>query len=45
MIKIMRYGEVANEEIFARSTPTVDVAGIVSGITWDSVLAQRRFDW
>ena len=35
MIKIMRYGEVANEDIFARSVPQVDVAGIVSGIISD----------
>ena len=32
MIKIYKYGEVANDEIFARVTPTVDVAGIVSDI-------------
>ncbi len=32
MIKIMKYGEVANEDIFARSVPEVDVAGIVSDI-------------
>ena len=35
MIRIMKYGEVANEEIFARSVPEVDVAGIVSGIIAD----------
>ncbi len=35
MIKIMKYGEVANEEIFARSVPEVDVAGIVSNIIND----------
>ncbi len=32
MIKIMRSGEVAPDEIFARVTPTVDVAAIVSEI-------------
>ncbi len=32
MIKIYRYGEVSNEEIFARVTPTVDVTGIVKDI-------------
>ena len=32
MIKIMKYGEVDNSDIFARSVPEVDVAGIVSGI-------------
>ncbi|MBR6221679.1 MAG: histidinol dehydrogenase [Clostridia bacterium] len=35
MIKIMKYGEVANADIFARSVPQVDVAGIVSGIIDD----------
>ena len=32
MIQILKYGEVANEEIFARVVPTVDVAGIVADI-------------
>ena len=32
MIKIYKYGEVSNEEIFARSTPKMDVAQIVSDI-------------
>ena len=32
MIKIMKYGDVAEKDIFARSAPTVDVAGIVSDI-------------
>ena len=32
MIRIMKYGEVDNSDIFARSVPEVDVAGIVSGI-------------
>jgi len=32
MINILKYGEVANEEIFARVVPTVDVAGIVADI-------------
>ena len=35
MIRIMKYGEVANDEIFARSVPEVDVAGIVSDIIAD----------
>ena len=32
MIKILKYGEVKNEEIFARTEPKVDVEGIVSEI-------------
>ena len=32
MIKIYSYGEVSNDEIFARGTATTDVSGIVSGI-------------
>ena len=32
MINILKYGEVAKEEIFARVVPTVDVAGIVADI-------------
>ena len=32
MIKIMRYNEVPMDEVFARSVPEVDVAGIVSDI-------------
>ena len=32
MIRIMKYGEVKNSEIFARVSPKADVAGIVSGI-------------
>ena len=32
MIRILKYGEVADADIFARSVPEVDVAGIVSGI-------------
>ena len=32
MIKILKYGEVATEDIFARVVPTVDVAGIVADI-------------
>ena len=32
MIKILKCGEVANDEIFARVVPTVDVAGIVEDI-------------
>ena len=32
MIKIMKYGEVPNSEIFARSVPKTDVAGTVAEI-------------
>ena len=32
MIKILKYGEVANSEIFARVEPTVNVEGIVADI-------------
>ena len=32
MIKIYKYGEVSDSEIFARVTPKVDVASIVSDI-------------
>ncbi len=32
MIKILKYGEVANSDIFARVTPTVDVEAIVTDI-------------
>ena len=32
MIRIMKYGEVKNGEIFARSTPAVNVEAIVSEI-------------
>ena len=35
MIRIMKYGEVANSEIFARVVPEVDVAAIVSDIIAD----------
>ncbi len=35
MIKIMKYGQVPNSEIFSRVTPTVDVAGIVADILYD----------
>ena len=35
MIKIMQYAQVPNSEIFARVTPTVDVAGIVADILYD----------
>ena len=35
MLQILKYGEVSNEEIFARAVPEVDVAGIVSGILSD----------
>ena len=32
MIKIMKYGEVSSEDIFARTEPTFDVADIVTDI-------------
>ena len=32
MIKILKYGEVSNDEIFARMTPKTDVSGTVSDI-------------
>ena len=32
MIKILRYGDVTNEDIFARSVPSVNVEGIVAEI-------------
>ena len=35
MIKIMKYGQVPNSEIFARVTPVVDVASIVADILSD----------
>ena len=35
MIRILRYGEVANEDIFARAVPTVNVEAIVTGIIQD----------
>ena len=35
MIKIMKYGEVANEDIFAREEPTTNVSQIVSDIIAD----------
>ena len=35
MIKIMKYGQVPNSEIFARVTPAVDVASIVADILYD----------
>ena len=41
MIRIMKYGEVANEDIFARSVPEVDVTGIVADIIAD---VRRRGD-
>ncbi len=35
MIRILKTGEVSNEEIFSRAVPAVDVAGVVSGIIDD----------
>lgn len=52
MIRIFKYGEVANEDIFARTEPTVNVADIVSDIianvrkNGDAALLEytRKFD-
>ena len=52
MIKIMKYGEISNDEIFARAVPTANVSGIVADIIADvrkngdaAVLAyNRKFD-
>ncbi len=41
MIKIYKYGEVPNSEVFARAVPTVDVEAIVAGILAD---VKRRKD-
>ncbi|MBQ9890666.1 MAG: histidinol dehydrogenase [Firmicutes bacterium] len=35
MIRILKTGEVSNEEIFSRAVPAVDVAGVVAGIIDD----------
>ena len=35
MIKIMKYGQVPNSEVFARVTPAVDVTAIVADILAD----------
>ena len=35
MIRILKYGEVSPDEVFARSVPEVDVAGIVADIIAD----------
>ena len=35
MIRILRYGEVKNSEIFARVVPAVDVAAVVADIIAD----------
>ncbi len=35
MIKILKYGEVAPDEVFARVEPTVNVTDIVTGIIAD----------
>ena len=35
MIRIYQYGEVPNQEIFARTEPTVNVTEIVTGILQD----------
>ena len=32
MIKIFRYGEISNEDIFARKSPMADVESTVAGI-------------
>ena len=52
MIKIMKYGEISNDEIFARAVPTANVSDIVADIIADvrkngdaAVLAyNRKFD-
>ena len=41
MIRIFKYGEVPNQEIFARTEPTANVSGIVSEIIQD---VRRRGD-
>ena len=35
MIKILKYGEVANSEIFARVMPKINVEDIVADIIYD----------
>ena len=35
MIRILKYGEVANQDIFARAVPTVNVEETVAGILAD----------
>ena len=35
MIRILRYGEVSNQEVFSRAQPKMDVTGIVSQIIAD----------
>ena len=35
MIKILKYGEVENKDIFARVVPQIDVSGIVADIIYD----------
>lgn len=42
MIKIMRYGEVPNSEIFARPDESIDVSGTVSDILQDVKKKGRR---
>ena len=52
MIKIMKYGQISNDEIFARAVPTANVSDIVADIIADvrkngdaAVLAyNRKFD-
>ena len=41
MIRIFKYGEVSNREIFARTEPTANVSEIVTGILQD---VHRRGD-
>ena len=41
MIRIYPYGEVPNQEIFARTEPTANVSDIVTGIIQD---VRRRGD-
>ena len=35
MIRIYKYGEIGNDEIFARATASADVSGVVSGVIAD----------
>ena len=35
MIKILKYGEVANSDIFAREVPTANVSDVVADIIYD----------
>lgn len=45
MIKIMRYGEVPNSEIFARPDESIDVSGTVSDILQDVKKGETMQFW